>query len=215
MLAGLAAFWVTPEIAEFFGWPAAIAWVAAGFVSLSITNRFVYPVCPSCSPAHDHDHCDTRLHGFAAPMLLTAGLHSFIDGWTLSTSQHNSGSAIAMAFLIGIALHKIPEGLAFGVIVRASVKSRKSAFIGCAIAEGFTVVGAAAEMALAPRIGNAWAHGLLAFAAGTFLYLGYHAVHSEYKRSGAAPAFVPALTGVAGSSVIRLFGSSFHRFLGF
>jgi hypothetical protein len=35
--------------------------------------------------------------------------------------------------------------------------------------------------------------------------LGGHAIHGELRRSGPAPAFVPALTGVAGSSMLRLF----------
>jgi zinc transporter ZupT len=207
MLAGLVAFWVTPEMAESLGWPSALAWVSVGFILLWGINRFVYPVCPSCSHTHDHDECATRLHGFAAPMLIAAGLHSLLDGWTLAAAQQ--GTTIGTAFVAGIALHKIPEGLAFGVIVRASLKSRWSTLAGCALAESFTIVGAVLELALRPWLGDAWAHGLLGFAAGTFLYLGYHAVHSEYKRRGAAPAFMPALTGVAGTSVIRLFGRYF------
>jgi hypothetical protein len=39
----------------------------------------------------------------------------------------------------------------------------------------------------------------------SFLYLGGHAIHGELRRSGPAPAFVPALTGVAGSSMLRFF----------
>jgi hypothetical protein len=48
-------------------------------------------------------------------------------------------------------------------------------------------------------------HVLLAVAGGSFLYLGAHAVHGEWRRSGIGPTFVPALTGVAGPSVLRLF----------
>jgi hypothetical protein len=47
-------------------------------------------------------------------------------------------------------------------------------------------------------------HALLALAGGSFLYLGGHAVHGELRRGG-SPTLVPALTGVAGSSVLRLF----------
>ena len=75
--------------------------------------------------------------------------------------------------------------------------------------EALTVAGAAAALLLAPRLGTVWAHALLAMAAGSFLYLGYHAVHSEYRRGGMAPALMPALTGVAGSSVMRLVGGRF------
>lgn len=201
VLLGIAAFWVMPEMASFFGWPGAVFWVAAGFGALWIIDRYIHPVCPSCSHTHDHDACATRLHGFAPPMLLAAGLHSFLDGWTIPAAQQ---SAMGSFFALGIALHKIPEGLALGVIVRAAVTSRRRALAGCAAAQFFTVVGAALEMILAPYLGLPWVHGLLALAAGSFLYLGYHAIHGEYRRRGAVPAFMPALTGVAGSSVIRL-----------
>jgi zinc transporter ZupT len=201
VLLGIAAFWVMPEMSEFFGWPGVILWVAAGFGGLWVVDRYVYPVCPSCSHTHDHEVCSTRLHGFAAPMLIAAGLHSFLDGWMLPAAVQSS---FGDAFVLGIALHKIPEGLALAVIVRAALASPRKALIGCAAAEVMTVAGAAAEMLVAPYLGAGWAHSLLALAAGSFLYLGYHAIHSEYRRRGMMPAFMPALTGVAGSSVIRL-----------
>jgi hypothetical protein len=68
-----------------------------------------------------------------------------------------------------------------------------------------TVAGAGLESVLAPHIGSQGLHALLALAGGSFLYLGGHAVHGELRRSGPTPAFWPALTGVAGSSVLRLF----------
>lgn len=206
VLVGVAGFWVFPEIAGFFGWPNAAAWMACGFVALWATDKFVYPVCPSCSHTHDHDACSTRLHGFAGPILTAAAFHSFLDGWILTASREGSTSVLAAGILLGIAAHKLPEGLALGVIVRASVRHDRSAIWSSIGAEALTVVGAAGGLALAPVLGTQWAHALLALAAGSFLYLGYHAVHSEYKRGGMGPALVPALTGVAGSSVMRIVG---------
>ena len=46
VLIGVALFWVLPEMAEFFRWPTAIAWVFAGFALLWFVDRFVYAVCP-------------------------------------------------------------------------------------------------------------------------------------------------------------------------
>lgn len=211
LLIGIALFWVLPEMAEFFSWPGAMAWIAAGFLMLWLIDRFIYPVCPACSHTHDHDQCSTRLHGFATPLLLAAGLHSFLDGWTLAVGQQGQDRLLGTTFVIGIALHKIPEGLALGVIVRAALASRGRAVMGAVAAESATLVGAGVELLLAPYLGSQWVNGLLALAAGTFLYLGFHAVHGEFKRRG-IPAFMPALTGVAGSSVIRLVGTSVHRF---
>ncbi len=211
VLVGVAAFWVRPERAVFFGWPGALAWATTGAVALWLTNRYAYPVCPSCSHTHDHDLCSTRLHGFAAPVLIVAGFHSFLDGWILTASGVGSTERLATGVLIAIAAHKLPEGLALGIIVRASLRQGRSALWMSILAEAMTLAGASIATVFAGSLGTGWAHALLALAAGSFLYLGYHAVHSEYKRGGAAPALMPALTGVAGSTVIRLFGG---RFLG-
>ncbi len=209
VLVGVATFWVLPELAGYFGWPGAVLWVVGGFAALGIVDKKIYPVCPSCSHTHDHDACSTRLHGFAGPILTAAAFHSFLDGWILAASTAESTAWLASGVLLGIAAHKLPEGLALGVIVRASVRYNRSAIWTSIGVEALTVAGAAAALLLAPRLGTVWAHALLALAAGSFLYLGYHAVHSEYRRGGMAPALMPALTGVAGSSVMRLVGGRF------
>ena len=205
VLVGVAMFWVLPEMAEFLRWPGAVAWIAAGFALLWIVDRYVYPVCPACSHTHDHDGCVTPLHGFALPLLAAAALHSALDGWSVAAAQ--GSSTLGGAFVMGIAVHKIPEGVALGVIARAALPSRATALAWCAAAQLATIAGAGLESVLAPYLGAQALHTLLALAGGSFLYLGGHAVHGEMRRSGPAPAFVPALTGVAGSSVLRLFVS--------
>jgi zinc transporter ZupT len=203
VLMGVAVFWVLPEMAEFFRWPGAVAWIAGGAGALAVIDRFVYPVCPACAPAHDHDHCAARLHGFALPLLAAAALHSALDGWMVMTGTEQSGFGTALG--LGIAFHKIPEGLALGLIARAALPSRFAALAWCTVAQLATLVGAAIEPVFASHLGSTGLHAMLALAGGSFLYLGGHAVHGELRRSGAAPAFVPALTGVAGSSMLRLF----------
>jgi hypothetical protein len=43
----------------------------------------------------------------------------------------------------------------------------------------------------------------MGIAAGWLFYLGYHAVHEEWKRRGARSAFVWAGAGVAGAAVLQ------------
>jgi zinc transporter ZupT len=203
VLMGVAAFWMLPELAQSLGWMAATAWIGAGTVGLWLIDRYVYPVCPACASAHDHDHCEPRLHGFAMPLLAAAALHSALDGWTVMAGQQEL--AIGTAVVFGIAAHKVPEGLALGVIARASLVSPAAALGWCVTAQAATLAGAGLEWLVAPYFGVHGTSALLALAGGSFLYLGGHAVHGEMRRSGPAPAFFPALTGVAGSSVLRLF----------
>jgi len=206
-LLGVTGFFMLPELAEFFTWPVALGWIAGGAVLLGLIDRFVHSVCPSCSPLHDHGHCETRLHGFAGPLLLAAALHSAIDGWSVMAAGHSTGfvTGVGTALAAGIGIHKVPEGLALGVITRAAIASRFMALTWCAAAEASTLLGALAETIMAPYVGLGVLHALLGLAAGSFLYLGAHAVHGEFRRSGPALALVPALTGVAGSSVLRFF----------
>jgi len=168
--------WILPELARDFGWSTGSSLMLSGFALVWLVDRHVYPVCPSCSHTHDHDSCSTRLHGFAAPLIVGSSLHTIFDGWALATSS---------ALSIGVLLHKIPEGLAFGVILRAALRSRRLALFWTAVTQVGMLAGAALEKTVATHIGTPWMGVLLAFGGGTFLYLGFHAVHGEWKRRAA------------------------------
>lgn len=178
MLLMVSLLWVLPDLAEDFGWVAGAGWMLAGFVLLAAIDRYVYPVCPTCSHTHDHDHCAMRLHGFAPPLMIATLIHSFFDGWALAAAQVASRQGI----WAGVVLHKIPESFAFGILLRAAMRSRGNAVLGAASVQVAMIAGAMLELALAPFLGPAWLHILLAIAGGTFLYLGFHAVHGEWKR---------------------------------
>jgi zinc transporter ZupT len=183
---GIAIFGVLPELAGHYGWPLGVAALAAGAGVLWLFGRYVYPVCPSCSHTHDHEHCATALHGFAGPLIVAASLHSFLDGVGISASQQEQAGRLAAAVLFGVTVHKIPEGIALGIMLRASLRSRWPAFALCAAAECATLFGAIFESALTAKAGTAWVMYALALAGGSFIYLGFHAVHGEWRRKAAA-----------------------------
>jgi zinc transporter ZupT len=190
-------------MAEYLQWPLAIGLLVLGFGLLWIIDRNVYPVCPACSHSHDHEGCETRLHGFATPLLLAAALHSALDGWSLGAA--GGDIHLSLPFFAGIAAHKLPEGLALGVIARAALGSKSQALLLGTAAQSMTIAGGLLEFALASHLSPLSIHVLLALAGGSFLYLGGHAVHGEFRRSGWTPALVPAITAITGTSVLRLF----------
>jgi zinc transporter ZupT len=202
LLMGVALFGVLPDLAGHYGWTAGVALLAAGVGALALFGRYVYPVCPSCSHTHDHDHCARVLHGFASPLVAAACLHAFLDGVGISAAQHEEASGLGAVLVFGVILHKIPEGVALGIMLRASMRTRAAAFAWCAVAEGATLAGGAFESAVTGRAGVGWVTGALALAGGSFIYLGFHAVHGEWRRHG-APAVGPALTGAAGAAVLQ------------
>jgi zinc transporter ZupT len=178
MLLSVSLVWVLPELAEDFGWLPGLALMLGGFALLAFIDKYVHPVCPSCSHTHDHDICITRLHGFAVPLVAATLVHSLFDGWALAAAHAEGRSGI----WTGILVHKLPESLAFGIILRAAMKSRRNAMICATLVQAATLLGAGLEQLMAPHIGPFWIHVLLAIAGGTFLYLGFHAVHGEWRR---------------------------------
>lgn len=201
LLIGVAAFGLIPELVLDIGWLWGVVLVAVGYGLLKGLDRFVFSVCPSCAHDHSHESCAEPLHGFAGPLLAATTIHAFVDGWGLVAVQvgtHTAGAGTA--FAAALLLHKVPEGLALGTILRASVDREWAAFALCAAVELATVVGGATGLWLTPAN---WVSYPLAIAGGTFLFLGVHAVHSDWKRRGARPAFIPALAGAAGAALLQ------------
>lgn len=182
----LSLFGIMPELAHLFGWEAGPLMMLAGFGIIWVIDRYVTPVCPACSHTHNHDSCATRLHGFAGPLITAALIHSLFDGWALAAGQSFPGSGSAL--VASVLVHKVPESFAYGVILKAALGSRTVALTWALVAQGATVIGALLAVALASRIGIQWLGSLLALTGGTFLYLGFHAVHGEWRRRAALRA---------------------------
>jgi zinc transporter ZupT len=174
ILLAVSLFSILPEMAGEAGWLRAGVLYGVGYAILFAVDRFVHPVCPSCSHTHDHGHCDVELHGFSIPLIVATSIHAFIDGWGMTVAQNAGAGSMRTTIPLAVLLHKIPEGLALGVILRASLKSRGAAAAWGTGAELSTAVGAMVALSLTP---GEWARDLLAVAGGTFLYLGFHAVH--------------------------------------
>ena len=203
VLLGVVLFGLLPELAIEIGLAVSLFLAASGYALLLLLNRFAYPVCPTCAHDHDHNACATELHGFAFPLIAAAAVHSFLDGWSIATVQLTVPLGLRVAVPLAVALHKLPEGIALGGIIRAALKSRAAALAWCAVAEGVTLAGGALGLLMAPHLGTGWITYPLGIAAGWLFYLGYHAVHEEWKRRGAAPACASALAGMAGAAAIQ------------
>ncbi len=174
ILLAVSLFSILPETAGKTGWLRTGILFGAGYAVLFVVDRYVHPVCPSCSHTHDHGHCDVELHGFSVPLIVATSIHAFIDGWGMTVAQNSGAGSMRTTIPLAVLLHKIPEGLALGVMLRASLKSRGAAAAWGVGAELATAVGAIVALSLTPGV---WASDLLAVAGGTFLYLGFHAVH--------------------------------------
>ncbi len=179
LLLAVAVFGLLPESGQEIGWIPGLFLFAVGYYLLFAIDRWGVPVCPSCSPEHDHDHCETELHGFTIPLIAAAALHTFIDGWGLASVESAGAASVRIAFPMAVLLHKAPEGLALGAMLESSTGSKRRAFMWVAGVELMTLAGSAAGFEMAA---GAWMQYLLAATGGSFVFLGGHAVHGEWKR---------------------------------
>src|SRR5262249_11087727 len=120
VLLGVALFGLLPELAVESGWRTSLVFFAAGYGLLFLLNRHVYGVCHFCSHADHDDSGAVELHGFSAPLVAAAAIHSFLDGWSVATVQGAVPLGLRVAVPLAVALHKAPEGIALGGIVRAA-----------------------------------------------------------------------------------------------
>ncbi len=188
LLLGVALFGLLPELAREIGWLRGVPIFAAGYLFLQYVDRKTQLVCPSCSDHHGHTHndCDSALHGFTVPLACAAAAHAFLDGWGLASLPADASAGMRVAFPVAVLLHKLPEGLALGAMMKAATRTRSHAIWWSVAAESGTLVGALAGIALTPRLGRAWTNYPLALAGGCFLYLGYHAIHIGWTRATVA-----------------------------
>jgi len=184
LLIGIATFWILPEVATDSGWPVALAWLTAGFGLLYVIDHFVQPVCSTCS------------HAVSTVLLVAAAAHCFLDGWLIQASLVEGQRQMTAGIIAGIILHKIPEGVALGVMLRSALKSETKAMLASGGLQFVTWLGIVAEGYASSYIAPGLIQGLLALTGGGFLFLGYHAVHR------AAPVFVPAFAGALGAALI-------------
>lgn len=206
LLFGISLFWVFPEMVESSGWLLAALLLTGGVAALWMVDRFIFAICPSCSHNHDHEHdCHKPpLHGFALPLLIFTAVHSLLDGWSIRLL---GSGLISWAVVVGLALHKIPEGLALGIITRKSMTTAARAAAGAIGVESFTLLGAFIEprvnQAGALRFGAIWTTCVLGLIAGSFLFLGYHTVHNRRKSLRVLTSFGVTVLFVAGAALFH------------
>jgi zinc transporter ZupT len=170
LLIAVALFGIAPELVRGAGWLSTIGLAAAAYVALYLLDAQGHPVCPS----------DSHGESFAASLAIATAFHAFLDGWGLSVIRAAATGAAPTAIFGAILLHKIPEGLALGAMLRASMPSLAGALAVAATAELMTVAGGVVGLWSPPAV---WVNYPLALALGAFIFLGTHALRGERHHS--------------------------------
>jgi zinc and cadmium transporter len=163
LLFGIALFLVIPEIAGRLGWVTAFGLALGVYCALALLDRLL--VRGGHSPGE-----------VIGPLLAATAVHSFLDGWSVRALSIQPFASVAVP--LGLALHKVPEGLALGLMTRRSISSSSKALAASVGVESLTLIGAIVEPGVnesgTARFGAWWTAIVLAIVAGSFLFLGYH-----------------------------------------
>ena len=187
LLFGVSLFWLVPEIAAVSGWLPASALTLAACLALALIDRlFIHS-----------NHGPGRVA--LLPILTATAVHSFLDGWSVRAIESLQVASITAP--LGLALHKIPEGVAIGWIARQRIGSVSKAAAAAIAVELVTLVGACVEP-YASRSGSAafgtwWTSAVIAIVSGSFLFFGVHAILPNRHRAGVLLVFVATLLLVA------------------
>ena len=193
LLCGIALFWLLPETAQISNWGAALALTTLFGVGLALLDHYLI------------DQNQANRENILRPLLAATAVHSFLDGWSIRATAGDSLAGIAIP--VGLALHKIPEGVALGWIVRRSVGSTRKAFAAGAVVESVTLLGALlepqADRTGIERFGTWWMAGVLAVIAGSFLFLAVHTIVPERRKIGVMSVFFATLALVGGAAAFK------------
>jgi len=163
--------------------------VKIGIDESSIFKMFLYLLLGFCiffileqfiSWRHQHTRKHSKIMPFSYLILISDGIHNFIDGLIIAASFVIS-FPIGIVTALAVALHEIPQEIGdYGVLVYGGFKRIKALFWNYFSA--VTVVfGGIAGWLISERIGEAIIY-LLPFAAGNFIYIACSDLIPEIKH---------------------------------
>ncbi len=172
-------------------------YVIFGFCLFFVLEQFI---------SWHHCHKTEHIASFSYLILISDGVHNFIDGLIIAASFIIS-LPVGIATTIAVALHEIPQEIGdFGILIYGGMSKKKALFLNFASAL-IAVLGGIIGFFLAGRIGGSIVY-LLPFAAGNFIYIASADLIPEIKQkcelSKSLPHFLFFLFGIALMLILKL-----------
>lgn len=199
-LLGAAFFELLPEALEQTGSKGVFTLVIAGMLTLFIFEKFL-----KWYHCHDRETCD--VHTFSSAVLFGDGIHNFIDGIIIALS-FSLGVPAGIATTIAVFFHEVPQEIGdFGILLHAGYAKSKVLFWNVLTALT-TPVGAVVGYIALPLISRALPQ-LIAFAAGTFIYIAISDLMPELRHKTKGPDFAHLFAILLGLLVLWGIGTIF------
>ncbi len=195
-------FDVLPETAQAIGPLSAGLAALSGAALLGVVSRHLFHVCPSCAIAELGDGSGLGVGRGVSLMLVAVAIHSLLDGVGLAAASRGHQD---FGLLVGMSLHKLPEGLALTLLLSGAGLSRGRAFAASLGIEAFTILGGALGGLLLGRVGDFWPAAVSAHVAGGFLYLVWTTTASARRGSAPAPRTTLFLAGGLSFTLVGIF----------
>lgn len=167
-------------------------YVIAGILIFYVLEKFIHW-------HHHHVHKGKEEHAFTYLNLIGDAAHNFIDGAIIAAS-FMSNFSLGIVTTIAIIAHEIPQEISdFGLLLYGKMKPGKALMYNF-LSAAFAFVGAFAAYFLLGAVTN-YLPILLAFAAGSFIYIAMADIVPEMQREKdpqrSAFQFVMILAGIA------------------
>jgi zinc transporter ZupT len=203
-LLGVTLFGILPEtMAKLHWWELLLAF-ASGYAVFSVISKYIFHVCPACAASHFDEATTHRFSEIASAMMLALAIHCTVDG--LAMVANNEAESM---IILAVCVHKIPEGLALGALLRGAGLSPRGILVRVAAVESTTILGGLIGLIFLPTVSNFWLSVALAHAGGGFVFLATHAVLGEILKHHKALVLSSFGGGVA---LIGIFALILHFF---
>lgn len=168
--------------------PQAPVFLFVGYMAMLVFNRFL--------TAYVCDKPETSNYALGLVPLIGIGFHSFLDGVVYSISYQVSVFTGALVAL-GMVLHEFPEGIiTYTLLLRSGFSERRS-FLMAFVAAGLTTpLGTLASYAFISQLSRPALGLLLAFSAGTLIYVGATHLLPRAEREPRRFSLIAVATGV-------------------
>ncbi len=171
-----------------------------GFCTFFILENFI-----KWHHHHSREHPD--IMPFSYLVLISDGIHNFIDGLIIASSFMVSFS-VGVTTTLMVALHEIPQEIGdFGILIYGGFKKLKALFLNF-LSASTVIFGGIAGFLLSQKIGKSIIY-LLPFAAGSFIYIASSDLVPEIKQQTSVKKsviyFFVFLLGITLMLLIKLF----------
>jgi zinc transporter ZupT len=159
VLISTAIFEMLPETSEMTSMQNLSLPIAMGFFSLYLVEKVAM--------IHACTEMECNIHNVSWVSLIGLGLESLLDGIAIAIGYF-ANPALGLIIAIAVISHEVPVGFSTSVVMRHSGYSVQKSVVALVVTSALTVVGAL----ISPLFPPVYFGQILAFTAGTFIYIG-------------------------------------------